>query len=222
VKVPFRFNLDEIHSQNRSPTVTDLPPSVNSKDDGAGWTNLRKNEAEGQYDISYVMTASVFSKEGLQASTTKKIPILPVSQAQPPLSPSDFPGEYFFAASTPQQPKFSLGRTPSFGMEVAGEEPEAIVLDPHSFSSGSTNIHFVVKALPRPSALFESSSFPSQCQLRARLVTKTLITPDRIEEKAIPTIEQAKYGHNSSLTVHKSDEQEFTVALPHWDHIAPG
>ena len=222
MKVPFRFNLDEIHSQNRSPTVTDLPPSLSSRDDGAGWTSLRKNEAEGQYDVSYVMTASVFSKKGLQASTTTKIPILPVSQAQPPLSPSDFPGEYFFAASTPQQSKFSLGRAPSFGMEVAGEEPEAVVLDPQSFSSGTTNIHFVVKALPRPSTPFEANSLPSQCQLRARLVTKTLITPDRIEEKAIPTIEQAKHGENSSLRVHKSDEQDFTVALPHWDHIAPG
>lgn len=168
------------------------------------------------------MTASVFSKKGLQASTTKKIQILPALQEQPPLSPSDFPGEYFFAASTPQQSKYSLGRAPSFGIEIAGEEPEAIVLDPHSSSSGSTKIHVVVKALPRPSTLFDPSSFPSQCQLRARLVTKTLITPDRIEEKAIPTIEQAKYGDNASLRLHKSDEQEFTVGLPHWNHIAPG
>jgi hypothetical protein len=197
---------------------------VNSKDEsGFKWSGLRSNEMEGQYDITYSISASAYSKKGLQASTTKMIPLLPVSQVQPPLSPSDFPGEYFYAASTLQPPKVSLSKAPSFKLEVGGQEPEAIVLDAHeAFSTGSTTVPFTIKALPRSSSNFDIGSLPRQCLLRARLVSKTLITPDRIEEKAIPTLDQAIHGRDASLRIQKTDEQEFTLAIPRWNHVTPG
>jgi hypothetical protein len=177
---------------------------------------------EGQYDITYSISASAYSRKGLQASTTKTIPLLPVSQVQPPLSPSDFPGEYFYAASTPQPPKVSFSKAPSFKLEVGAQEPEAIVLDAHeTFSTGSTTVPFTIKALPRSSSNFDIGSLPRQCLLRARLVAKTLITPDRIEEKAIPTLDQAIHGRDASLRVQKTDEQEFTLSIPRWNHVTP-
>ena len=187
------------------------------------WSGLRKNELEGQYDITYSISASAYSKKGLQASTTKTVPILPVSQVQPPLSPSDFPGEYFYAASTPQPSKVSLSRAPSFKLEVGAQEPEAIVLDAHqTFSTGSTTVPFTIKALPRSSSILDTGSLPRQCLLKARLVSKTLITPDRIEEKVIPTLDQAMHGRDASLRMQKSDEQEFTLSIPPWYHVAAG
>jgi hypothetical protein len=97
VKVPFRFNLDDVHSQARSSFVSDLPPSLNSRDDKLKWAEIRKGELEAEYDVTYSITASAFSKRGSEASTEKKIQVMPVSQAEGPRSPSDCPGEYFFA-----------------------------------------------------------------------------------------------------------------------------
>lgn len=224
VKIPFRFNLEDIHTQTQSPFITELPPSVSSKDEsGFKWSGLRSNEMEGQYDITYSITASAYSKKGLLVSTTKSVPVLAVSQVQPPLSPSDFPGEYFYAASTPPPSRVSLSKPPSYKLEVGGQEPAAIVLDAHeAFSTGSTTVPFTIKALPRSSSTFDIGSLPRQCSLHARLVSKTLITPDRIEEKAIPTLDQAIHGRDASLRVQKSDEQEFTLLIPRWNHIAPG
>ena len=219
VKIPFQFNLEDI--QRRSSVLADLPPSVNSKDENRRW-DLRKYESDSQYDITYSMTASVFSKRGLVASTTQVIPILSVSQLQPPLSPSDFPGEYFLAAKTPQQSKVHFTKECGPRVEVAGQEPEPLLLNAHeSFSHGCTEVPFVVKALPLSSTSLDAQSLPAQCQLRAQLVTKTLVTPNRIEEKAVPTLEQAKYGDDCYLRLHKSDEQEFTIAIPHWDQYTP-
>lgn len=201
--------------------VKDLPPSVNSQDDAFNWSGLRKNTVDAEYDVTYKITASVFSKKGLITSTKKDIPVLPVSQAQPPLSPSDFPGEYFFAASQQQQTKKSFTKAPTYRIEVAGEEPEAIVLDPSERSSGSTKVPFVIKALPRSSTTFDEASLPQQCQLKARLVTRTLITPDLVNEEAVPTMDEAKYGVNSSLKVHKSDEQICDLSIPEWQHYTP-
>ena len=222
VKIPFQFNLEDIHSQVQGPSIADLPPSVSSKNDGVSWAGLRKTEVESQYDVTYAITISAYSKKGLIASSMKTITILPVAEARPPVSPSDFPGEYFFAASSPQQSRLSLTKAPTLTMEVAGQEPEPLILSPfQSSSNGSTLVQFIVKALPRPSMPF-GPLWPTQCTVHARLVTKTLITPDRIDERSIPTLDQARSGSNSSLKIQKSDEQEFTVALPHWSHIAAG
>lgn len=97
VKVPFRFNLDEIHSQARSSFISDLPPSLNSRDDKLKWAEIRKGESEAEYNVTYSITASAFSKRGSEASTEKMIQVLPVSQAEGPRSPSDCPGEFRFA-----------------------------------------------------------------------------------------------------------------------------
>ena len=97
VKVPFRFNIDDIHSQARSSFVSDLPPSLNSRNDKRKWAEIRKGESEADYNVTYSITASAFSKKGVEASTEKTIQVLPVSQTEGPRSPSDCPGEYFFA-----------------------------------------------------------------------------------------------------------------------------
>jgi hypothetical protein len=105
---------------------------------------------------------------------------------------------------------------------VGAQEPDAIVLDAHeTISTGSTTVPFTIKALPRSSSNFDIGSLPRQCLLRARLVAKTLITPDRIEEKAIPTLDQAIHGRDASLRVQKTDEQEFTLSIPRWNHVTP-
>ena len=220
VRIPFRFNLEDI--QYQFSVLSGLPPSVSSKKDNKQWTGLRKYELDSQYDISYNIIASVFSKPGLAASTTQTIYILPVSQAQPLLCPSDFSGESFVAAKTPQQSKSISRNRPNPRIEVVSQGPKPLLLNAHeNFSHGSTEVLLLVKALPQSSTTLDERSLPTQCQLKAQLVTKTLVAPDRIEEKAIPTLEQAKYGEDSYLRVHKSDEQEFTVAIPGWDYYTP-
>ena len=221
MRIPFRFNLDDIQSQTS--VVSNLPPSVNYKDEGKSWASLRKYELDSQYEITYSIIASVFSKRGLEASTTQAIPVLPVSQAQPPLCPSDFPCEYFFAASTSQQFKPHFSKASSIRLEVAGQEPHPMLLNAHeSFSHGLTEVPFVVKARRQTSGPISQNSLPTQCQLKAQLVTKTLVTPNRIKEKTIPTLEEEKNREDSYLRLQKSSEQEFTIAIPNWDHYSPG
>jgi hypothetical protein len=223
IKIPFRFNLDDIFAQTQSTILSSLPPSVISKDEAGGkWSGLRSNELAGQYDITYSIAASVYSKKGLEASATKSVPVLPISQSSPQ-SPSDTPGEYVFAGPSPSLAKLSLSKGPPFSLEVAGQEPEAIVFDAHdTLSSGSTTIAFVVKAMPRSNKDFDLYTLPKQCQIQARLVCKTLVTPDRIEERFIPYLDQSRFAKTSSQKVQKSNDQELSLSLPLWNHIAPG
>jgi hypothetical protein len=196
---------------------------VNSKEEGKRWSGLRKHELDSQYDITYSITASAFSQRDLVASTTQRISVLPVSEAQPPLAPSDFPGESFLAANTPQRSKTHLTKTSGPRIEVAGQEPEPILLNPcESLSHGLTELPFVVKALPEESGNIAHDALPTQCQLKAQLVTKTFVTPNSIKnEKAIPILEEARYGDDSHLRLHRSDEQEFIVAIPRWSNYSP-
>ena len=221
VKIPFRFNLEDCH--NRSFVDFGLPPSVNSKEEGKRWAGLRKHELDSQYDITYSITASAFSQHELVASKTQRISVLPVSEAQPPLVPSDFPGESFLAVTTPQRSKVHLTKTCGRRIEVAGQEPEPILLNTsESLSHGLTELPFVMEALPQESGNIARDALPTQCQLKAQLVTKTFVTPNSIEnEKAIPILEEARYGDDSHLRLHRSDEQELTVAIPRWSHYSP-
>ena len=195
---------------------------MSSKDENKGWIASRKNDSDGQYDITYSIVASAFGEQKLLTSTSRTINVVPVSQAQPPLSPSDFPGEYFFAAKSPHQSKAYLTKTSSPRIEVAGQEPAPLLLDAHNIqTSASTEVFFVVKALPsQVTDRLDALSLPTQCQLKAELVTKTLVTPDRRSDKAMPTLEQAKYGDDSYLRVSKSNSQQFTVAIPRWEFCA--
>ena len=222
-KIPFRFNLEDIFAQTQSTIITSLPPSVNSKDESGGkWSGVRSNELAGQYDITYSISASVYSKKGLEASATRSLLVLPVSQSSPQ-SPSDTPGEYVFAGPSPSIAKASLSKAPPFSLQVAGQEPEGLVLDAHDpLSSGPTKIAFVVKALPRSKKDLNLESLPKRCRIRAHLSTKTLVTPDRIEQIFIPYIDQSRYAKTSSQRMQKSNEQEMDVSLPPWNHIAQG
>ena len=94
MQVPFRFNLDAIQSQAKSSFVTDLPPSLNSRHNKIKWSELHKGQSEALYDVTYSIAASVYSKNGLEASTEKMIQVLPVSQDIGPRSQADCPGEY--------------------------------------------------------------------------------------------------------------------------------
>lgn len=223
ITIPFRFNLEDIFAQTQSTTMTSLPPSLNSKDESGGkWSGLRSTALAGQYDVAYSISASVYSKKGLEASTSKDIFVLPVSQNSLE-SPSDTPGEYFFAASSSPSTKVSLAKAPSFALEVAGQEPEAVIIDANDTAlKGSTTIPFVVKAVSRSNKHFDINELPKHCQIRAQLVSKTLLTPDRIEERFIPYINQSIFANTSSQKVQKSDEQEHSLTLPQWNHVSPG
>ena len=223
MQIPFRFNLDAIHSQAKSSFVTDLPPSLNSRHDKLKWSELRKGESEALYDVTYSIAASVYSKKGLEASTEKAIQVLPVSQDIGPRSQADCPGEYITAHSSLRSRRTSLSKAPPFKLEIAGQSPEAISLSARdAFFSGTTKIPFVVKALPEPSTKFEPGSLPTKCRVNARMLSKTLITSDGIEQHWIPIIEQGRHTQNTSLKVHKSEEQEFVVGLSPWKHVASG
>jgi hypothetical protein len=222
VQIPFRFNLDAIHSQAKSSFVTDLPPSVNSRDEGVRWSELRKGDAEALYDVTYSIAASVYSKKGLEASTEKTIQVLPVSQEIGPRSQADCPGESITAQSSLRSRRVSLSKTQPYKLNVAGQSPEAISLSAQdAFFSGATRIPFVVKASPDSSTKFEPGSLPTKCRVNARLLSKTLITSDGIEQNWIPIIEQGRHTENTSLKVHKGEEQEFVVDLSPWKHVAP-
>ena len=259
VTVPFRFNLDDLHSQARSSFITDLPPSLNSRDDKVKWAELRKGEPEADYDVTYSITATAFSTKGSEASTAKTIQVLPVSQAEGPRSPADCPGEYYFAPSNvsvpmigrvvelrvqlrrlaqpettcsqtrhlltllqPRPTRASLAKSRLFRIEVAGQNPEALSLPAHEFFTGSSTIPFVLKALPELSAKFELKSLPTRCRVQARLLSKTLITSDGIEQNWIPIIEQGRHTENTCLRTQRSGEQEFNITLSPWQHVAPG
>lgn len=220
--MPFRFNLDAIHSQARSSFVTDLPPSLNSRNDKIIWSDLRKGGSEAQYDVTYSIGASVYSKNGLEASTEKKIQVLPVSQAIGPRLQADCPGEYVSARSILRSRRISHGKPPPFKLEVAGQSPEAVCLSAQDvFCTSSTRIPFVVKALPDPSTRFDPKLLPTQCRVNARLIAKTLITSDGIEQHWIPIIEQGRHTENTALKVHKNEEQEFAVNMSPWRHVVP-
>ena len=222
MQVPFRFNLDAIHSQAKSSFVTDLPPSLNSRHNKIKWSELHKGQSEALYDVTYSIAASVYSKNGLEASTENMIQVLPVSQDIGPRSQADCPGEYIPAQSNLHSRRTSLSKAPPFKLQIAGQSPEAISLSARdAFFSGATRIPFVVKALPDPSTKFEPGSLPTTCRVNVRLLSKTLITSDGIEQHWIPIIEQGRHMKNTALKVQKSEEQEFVVDLSPWRHIVP-
>ena len=80
---------------------------------------------------------------------------------------------------------------------------------------GSTEVQLVLKLT---SCIL---SLPTQCHLKAHLTTKTLVTPNGMG-RVMPTIEQARYGEDSHVTLNKSQDQEYTVAIPAWDKISSG
>jgi len=220
--IPFRFNLDDLHSQARSSFITDLPSSLNSRDDKVKWAEFRRGESEADYDVTYSITATAFSKKGSEASTAKTIQVLSVSQAEGPRSPADCPGEYYFAPSNPRPSRASLAKSRSFRIEAAGQNPEAVSLPAHEFFTGASTIPFVLKALPEPSTKFELKSLPTRCRVQARLLSKTLITSDGIEQHWIPIIEQGRHTENTCLRTQRSEEQEFNITLSPWQHVASG
>lgn len=178
-------------------------------------------ETEAGYDVTYSIAATVFSERGQEASTEKTIQVLPVSQGEDSRSPADCPGEYHLASPSPQRRSVSLSKARS-KIEVSGQQPEAVSLSAHdSFSNSSTTIPFVLKALPGSSSEFDLKSLPTQCQVKARLLTKTLITSDGIEQAWIPIIEQGRHAENTCLRTQKKEEQEGTIKLQPWQHVVP-
>lgn len=217
IRIPFRFNLDECRHSSH---VQELPPSLDSTSNSTKWSQS-KNDSTNQYDITYTISASAFDSRGALASTSAPVTVLPLAEPQPPLSPSDFGGEYFMGAASPHESKI-LRRTPAYRLEVAAQEPEPLSFDPaDSGSNGYTNIPFVLKVLPTAGRKLDLSDFPSRCNLRTRLVSRTFVTPDR-RNKSMPTLEDALKDDDSHLRTSRTNEQAFTVGLKTWDQYSAG
>jgi len=218
VKIPFRFNLEECR---RASSLSELPPSIDSLEETKWWSGWKNTKSSSEYNVAYNISATAFSTKGAIASATHSLRVLPVTEAQPPLSPSDFAGEYFLAATSPSQLK-PLRRTSGHRIEVAGQEPEPVTLDPTDEGvPGSTEIPFVAKLLPAKGSTLEAEYFPNRCEITARLVTRTFITPNGTT-RAMPTVEDALEDGDSQVRTSRSNEQTFTVALPRWDQYASG
>ena len=212
VRMPFRFHLREC--EKLSDMVSGLPPSLDSDQEGRRLSN-------GLYSVAYSLTATVFSARGIIASTTEKITVLSVTQ-EPSLCSSDCPGEYFWAQSIPQH-SIRLQKKPlGPRMEAAGQEPDPIVLDAHDTASGgSTKVPFVLKLSPTSTDVLNEKSMPSQCQVRACLVTKTRITPDGLEQLASSIqrgLDKVPSSRSEEVQIHKSHDQEDVVGVSAWSH----
>lgn len=217
MRIPFKFNLRS--STNLSGVVSELPPSVDSLDESRYSASLRKYDGVTQYNITYSITASAYSQRGIAASSTQKLSLLPVSDAQPPLCASDFPGEYFLAATTDRQSKLHLTKPTGPHIEVAGQEPEPAVFsanddEPH----GPVELPFLLKLSPSTGKTLDQESLPEQVHLKAQLVTRTLVTPQG--SRNVPTIEQANM-EDSYVRTSRAQDQEYTIAIPRWDKYNP-
>ena len=219
VKIPFRFNLEECR---RASAVSELPPTIDSSEEIKWWSGLKNSKPSTQYSVTYSITASASSNRGPIASTTQGLHILAVAEAQPPLSPDDFGGEYFLAATVrPTETKRSR-RSGRHQIEIAGQEPEPITLDPcNERTQHCTQIPFVIKLLPGQNGLLDPTTFPDRCELTARLVTRTFITPNGTT-RAVPTVGGALRDGDSHVRTSRSNEQSFTVAIPRWEEYASG
>jgi hypothetical protein len=214
VKIPFRFNLDECRHLSE---LSHLPPSLSSKDDSFKWSQANSN-ADSQYNVAYSITASVFDSRGVMATSVEEVHVLPIAEPQPPLSPSDFGGEYFMAAISPHETK---RRTSDQRIEVAGQEPEPLSLEqPSTGSHGHTTVPFVIKLLPTPGTSLDNLKLPTQCDLRTRLVTRTFVTPDG-RKKVMPTLDDALENDDSFLRTIRTNEQTYSVALSTWTRYRP-
>lgn len=213
VKIPFRFNLEEA---NRFTDIAELPPSVDSDQDAKRWSSLRKNEAGLEYTITYSITASSYSRKDLISSRTEKITVLPVNEPQPPVYASHFAGEYFLADSSTRDRKQRKGQP---HLQVAGQEPESIRLDPASQGArSSTDVPFVLKLKPASGNHLNGTTLPTQCEISARLVTRTLVTPNG--SKRVPTVDDINNDNDSYIRTFKSNEQSFPLSIPEWSEYA--
>lgn len=215
-RIPFRFDLKEC--QRFSTLQTDLPPSVDSSEESSGRTNLRKYDADYEYSIDYSIVASAFSGRKVIASMTQKISLIPVCQPQPPISVSDFPGEYFTAATTKPRSALGLRRRSDVRINVAAQEPRPLVLDTEAAQPPPTEVTLLVKLSPEASRSLPD--LPTQCHVKARMLTRTLVTPSG-SSQSMPTVEQALKSESSHVKVLRSHEQEYTLAIRHWDRYAP-
>lgn len=209
VKIPFSFNLEEA---NRFTDIPDLPPSVDSDQDAKWWSGLKKNEAGLEYNIIYSITATSYTSRDVISSKTERLNVLPVSEPQPPAYASHFAGEYFLADSSSRDSK-QQRRQPH--LQVAGQEPESIRLDPASHAArGSTDVPFVLKLKPEAGESLSTAMLPSQCELTARLVTRTLVSPNGT--KRVPTVEEINHNNDFYMRTFRSNDQSFTLSIPDW------
>ena len=219
-RVAFQFDLRECEKFS---IISDLPPSLDSREEGRRLSTLRKNDAN-DYAISYSITATVLDKRDTIVSTTQQISILPVHAEQPPCF-SGFPGELHWA--TPQHARSFHQKYRDIQIELAAQEPGMFVLNPCSRAlDASIKVSFVAKCslpAPDPQALHKSlPEPPRRCSLKAHLVTKTILTPNgNGMEKAEgrPSTEHPRFLGKYENRIHRSHQQENTLDLSHWDHF---
>jgi hypothetical protein len=115
-----------------------------------------------------------------------------------------------------------MQRATGHRIELAGQEPEPISLDLTEDSTQSTTeIPFVVKILPKSGDLLDPDTFPDRCELKARLITRTFVTPNG-RTREMPTVDDALDDEDSFVRTSRNNEQAFTLAIPRWDQFATG
>ena len=215
VRVPFRFHLKEC--ERLSTLVWGLPSSLDSDEEG-------RRLSDGQYSVTYSLTATALSSRECVASVTEKISVLSVTQ-EPSICSADCPGEYFWAKTIPQH-LMSLHKRPSAPrIEAAGQEPQAVVLDAHDTASGgSVEVPFVLKLSPKTADGSNLSTMQAQCRVKARLVTETRITPDGLEQLASSVqrgLDKVPSSRSEDVQIQTSHDQEELVDIPGWCHANP-
>ena len=63
--------------------------------------------------------------------------------------------------------------------------------------------------------MLDQEALPTQFQLKARLVTRTLITPNRMRPTS--TMAEVMADADAHVKTTRSDEQDFTLSVPGWD-----
>ncbi len=220
IRIPFRFNLSEC--EKLSAFSCDLPPSLDSHQEG-------QKASDCQYEVTYSISATAYSAKATLASASQKVFILPIGNDSFSEGEhlSDVPGEFFWAtqsnSSSPRHTKLprlnAMGptRSPSPSgnrIELAGQEPEPILLSTESgVSRGSADVPFIVK-VSHPSEVEES--YPSECHVKARLVTKTHMTPDGIKQIG-SNIDIVKTGGKHVTKTQIGNEQDFVIPINDWE-----
>ncbi len=194
--------------------MEELPPSVDSKEDAKWWSSLSSNDSF-QYDVTYSITTSGYSNRGLIASAVQKLSVLPVTGPQPPAYGSDSSGEpgEFFLATTRRQPK-ARKRTGSPRYVIAAQEPATVGVDATGHAQqSSVEIPLTMKLLPRDDGRLERGTLPTQFNLKARMATRTDVTPDG--RKSSATADRSR-GDDDHTRTFRSNEQDFTISIPSW------
>lgn len=222
VRIPFRFDLSKC--EQLTSFISELPPSLDSHLEG-------KKSSECQYEISYTIAATAFSPKSALATTTHKIFVLPVSPDALSAEHSEAPNEYHWAElhSLTKHPRIARFNSTSSSesvsesearIEIAGQEPEAIVFDPETPTpDGTTEVPFVIKWCPRKGEA--APDVPARCNVKAHLVTKTHITPDGLQQIG-SQLEFMRTGGNHVTRLAAGFHHESSIDITGWEKCESG